>query len=174
MKQENWNRNTEIVTLFLEEAEDTQHKAVVMQTITIGNEANDDDMRTVYWTAIRNMGKAIEGFPSFGGKPSSLTAEQEHNVSLVSAEVESAFAAIPTEYHATLLKVFVPHGRTGGSYANWDAYIENEVRIAKRNMMTAKKEGRWDLLDMSEDGVPQITPPAEKVSESEDGGSSDE
>jgi len=168
MKQENWNRNTEIVTLFLEEAEDTQHKAVVMQTITIGNEANDDDMRTVYWTAIRNMGKAIEGFPSFGGKPSSLTPEQEHNVSTVCAVVETAFAAIPTEHHETLLKVFLPHGRTGGSYATWEAYIENEVRVAKRNMMTAKKEGRWDLLDMSEDGVPQITAPAEKEVEAEE------
>ena len=104
------------------------------------------------------MGKGIEGFPSFSGRPSeSYTPEQENNLLTVVNAVRSAYASIPTEYHEMLLKVKIPHGRTGGEFADWDALVDDEVRKAENTMKTAFKDNRWNALDM--DGiVPQITP----------------
>lgn len=168
MKETNWNRNSALVRLFLDDVEDDNlHKATLLGTLNLGDQAENDDMRTVYWTAVRNMGKGIEGFPSFSGRPSeAYTPEQENNLLTVANVVRSAYASVPTEMRATLLKVKIPHGRTGGEFADWDAMVDDEVRKAENVMKTAFKDKRWNALDM--DGtVPQITPTPVKAETSE-------
>jgi len=168
MKETNWNRNSALVRLFLDEVEDDNlHKATLLGTLNLGDQAENDDMRTVYWTAVRNMGKGIEGFPSFSGRPSeSYTPEQENNLLMVANAVRSAYASIPTEYHSMLLAVKIPHGRTGGVFADFDALVDDEVRKAENTMKTAFKDKRWNALDM-DGNIPLITPTPVKADNSE-------
>ena len=133
MKLNNWNRNSALVRLFLDDVEDENlHKATLIGTLNLGDQAENDEMRTVYWTAVRNMGKGIEGFPSFSGRPSeNYTPEQEANLLTVVNVLRSAYASVPTEMQAVLLKVKIPHGRTGGEFADYEAMIDDEVRKAQ-------------------------------------------
>jgi hypothetical protein len=168
MKENNWKRNSAIVRLHLDNVEDDNlHKATLIGTLNLGDQAENDEMRTVYWTAVRNMGKGLEGFPSFAGRPSeNYTAEQEANILTVVNAVRSVYASIPTEYHDMLLKVKIPHGRTGGEFADYEAMIDDEVRKAQNVMKTAIKDKRWDALSM-DGNSPQIVPTATKADISE-------
>jgi hypothetical protein len=168
MKLNNWNRNSALVRLFLDDVEDDNlHKATLIGTLNLGDQAENDEMRTVYWTAVRNMGKGIEGFPSFSGRPSeNYTPEQEANILSVVNTLRSAYASVPTEMQAVLLKVKIPHGRTGGEFADWDAMVDDEVRKAENVMKTAFKEKRWNALDM-DGNIPLITPTAVKADSEE-------
>lgn len=173
MKLNNWKRNSALVRLFLDDVEDANlHKATLIGTLNLGDQAENDEMRTVYWTAVRNMGKGIEGFPSFSGRPSeNYTPEQEANLLTVVNVLRSAYASVPTEMQAVLLKVKVPHGRTGGEFADYEAMIDDEVRKAQNVMKAAIKDKRWDALSM-DGNIPQITPTpvkadSEEVSEEE-------
>jgi hypothetical protein len=170
MKLNNWNRNSALVRLFLDEVEDANlHKATLLGTLDLGDQAENDEMRTVYWTAVRNMGKGIEGFPSFSGRPSeNYTPEQEANIHAVVNVVKNAYASIPTEMHAVLLKVKIPRAtkNSPGEYTDWDMLVEDEVRKAQNVMKTAFKEKRWDALAM-DGNVPQIAPKAGKADTSE-------
>lgn len=159
MKLENWNRNSGVVRLFLDTLEDeNKKKQALTQCLDIGDEQETDEMRTVYWTAVRNMGKGIENFPSFSGRPQeSYTPEQIANLNLIVNVVRSAYASIPTEMREVMLKVDIPHGKTGGEFADWEALMDEKVRKAESVMKTAIKEKRWDALAMNGD-VPQITP----------------
>ena len=168
MKLNNWNRNSALVRLFLDDVEDENlHKATLIGTLNLGDQAENDEMRTVYWTAVRNMGKGIEGFPSFSGRPSeNYTPEQEANLLSVVNVLRSAYASVPTEMQAVLLKVKIPHGRTGGEFADYEAMIDDEVRKAQNVMKTAIKDKRWDALSM-DGNIPQITPTAVKADSEE-------
>lgn len=159
MKLENWKRNSGVVRLFLDTLEDdNKKKQMLLGTLDIGDEQETDEMRTVYWTAIRNMGKGVENFPSFSGRPQeSFTPEQIANLNLIANVVRSAYASIPTEMREVMLKVDIPHGKTGGEFADWEALTDEKIRKAESVMKTAIKEKRWDALAMNGD-VPQITP----------------
>ena len=159
MKLENWNRNSGIVRLFLDTLEDdNKHKQMLLGTLELGDEQHTDEMRTVYWTAVRNMGKGVKDFPSFAGRPQeSYTPEQIANLNLIVNVVRSAYASIPTEMREVILKVDIPHGKTGGEYADWDALTDEKIRKAESVMKTAIKEKRWDALAMNGE-VPQIAP----------------
>lgn len=168
MKLNNWIRNSEVARLFLAGVEDSnKSKAALLGALDLGDDAENDEMRTVYWTAVRNMGKGVEGFPSFAGRPQeAFSAEQINNMNAIVNVVESAYASIPTELHATLLTVKIPHGRKGGVFEDFDALVEDEVRKVQNVMKTAIKDKRWDALAM--DGiVPLITPTPLKADSSE-------
>ena len=113
----------------------------------------------------------MDGFPSARkGRESTLTEEQQIALANVESVVETAFASIPTEYHATLLAVIVPHGRTGGVYSSMDEMTAYYVNQAHNYMVTSIKEGRFNGK-LNKAGVPQITPrptKAEKDAQMED------
>lgn len=173
MKKDNWNKNTGMVTLFLQEAGDkvpTAKRMVLENTIAVGDEENNDEILGMYWGTIRNMGKTIEGFPSFHGRPSeAYTPEQETNINTLANVVRSAFAAVSTEDQQILLKIWVPHGRTGGEYGSWNDLVEDLVRGRTDYMAKAIKSTpalpSWDGLSMN-NGVPDITPTERKSSDS--------
>jgi len=160
MKLENWNINANKVRLWAETQNETDPSIqAIMLSLTLGDNASDDDGRSQYWTAIRSFGNGLEGFPSARkGQQSSLSEAQQLVLATVEQTVMSAFAGIPTESHELLLSVIVPHGRTGGVFADWNAFCEDITKKAHNYMMTSIKEDRWDGESVSKSGVPQITP----------------
>ena len=156
MKKENWNVNTNNVRLWAEGQEDSQQIQAIMLSLTLGDSAPTDELRSTYWTAIRSIGSTMENFPQARrGRESALTETQEIVLATVENQVRSAFASIPTNYHQALLTVIVPHGRTGGVYADFDAFVESQVKSAhnyilqsmKDNRVMLDKEGEFVLKD---------------------------
>ena len=123
MREENWIRNTNPIRDWLNEEEETMKTLTIKNTIELGDSAENDEMRSVYWTAIRNMGKGCDTFPQSAiGKPSSLPQEVQDNVRTVKNRLVRAFAEVG-EAELILATIF-PHGRTGGAYATIDAFAE--------------------------------------------------
>ena len=110
MKQANWIMNTNKVRTWAESQEPCDEIQAIMLSLTLGDNAQSDELRSTYWTAIRSIGSTKDGFPTARrGRESNLTEEQQMTVDNVNQTVVNAFAAIPTEYHDTLLTVIVPH-----------------------------------------------------------------
>jgi hypothetical protein len=159
MKMKNWTLNTNKVRAWAENQEPCDNLSAVLLSLTLGDNANSDELRSTYWTAIRSIGSTMEGFPAARrGRESTLTEEQELVLATVEERVASAYATIPTEYHDMLLAVIVPHGRTGGVYEDFSALVASAKKSAHNYMVSAMKDNRWDGLNVNSDGVPQITP----------------
>lgn len=169
MKMNNWIMNTNKVRTWAESQEPCDEVAAIMLSLTLGDSATSDELRSTYWTAIRSIGSTQEGFPAARrGRESNLTEEQQITVDAVNMGLENAFAAIPTEYQELLLSVIVPHGRTGGVYSDFTALTNNYKKAGNSYMMKAIKEGRWDGTTTNKKGVPQITPTAVKADAGEE------
>lgn len=158
MKQANWNVNTAKVRAWAEKQDPSDNLQAVMLSLTLGDNAASDELRSTYWTAIRSIGSTMEGFPSARkGRESTLNEEQQIALATVEETVATAFASIPTEYHDTLLAVIVPHGRTGGVYDSMEDMVAHFVGAAHGYMVQSIKDGRFDGK-LNKAGVPQITP----------------
>jgi hypothetical protein len=158
MKMNNWITNATKVRAWAEHQDPSDKLNAVMLSLMLGDSAETDELRSTYWTAIRSIGGTMEGFPSARrGRESTLTDEQEAVLVNVEESVASAIASIPTEYHAILLSVIVPHGRTGGVFDDFSAYVDSIRSKAHDYMTKAIKETRWDGVEVDGDGVPQIT-----------------
>jgi len=159
MKIENWNMNTAQVTLWLEKEARPVNPAIEL-SIMLGNDAENDDERDTYWGAIRNLGKKYTDFPSARrGRESDLPDEVLLNATSVKNTVIAAFAGITDS--ETVLKVILPHGRTGGSYATIGDLAEEYGNKAYRALVQGYKDGRWD--GTMEDSVPQMASPPVKA-----------
>lgn len=166
MKLENWNTNIAKVRAWMSNGLDDEATKVALETtIALGENASDDDARSTFWTALRSIGSQAEGFPKARvGQPSLLSSEGQVNVANVVSQVVTAFASITDETSRNIvLSVIVPHGRTGGVYADWNAFCEAMSNDAHNYMMKSIKEERWDGEAMNKAGVPQITPTLTKA-----------
>ena len=145
MKLDNWNTNTAKVRAWMSNGlDDEQAKVAIEATLMLGDNADTDDARSTFWTALRSIGSPYEGFPKARvGQPSVLSSTGQVTVATVESQVRSAFASI-TENTDVLLKVILPHGRTGGEFESWDAFVQHMVDTAHDNMMKAVKEDRWN------------------------------
>ena len=147
MKMKNWTLNTNKVRAWAENQEPCDNLQAVLLSLTLGDNAGSDELRSTYWTAIRSIGSTMEGFPAARrGRESTLTEEQELVLATVEENVASAFASIPTEYHDMLLAVIVPHGRTGGVYGSMAELVSHYKKAAHNYMVTSMKEERFDGL----------------------------
>ena len=172
MKMKNWTLNTNKVRAWAENQEPSDNLSAVLLSLTLGDNAATDELRSTYWTAIRSIGSTMEGFPTARrGRESSLTDEQELVLATVEESVATAIAAIPTEYHDLILSVIVPHGRTGGVYDSFSDLIVKMKKDAHNYMLQSIKDNRWDGEAVDDNGVPQITPRPNKSDNSDDGGS---
>ena len=159
MKMKNWTLNTNKVRAWAENQEPSDNLSAVLLSLTLGDNAQTDELRSTYWTAIRSIGSTMDGFPAARrGRESTLTEEQELVLATVEETVASAFAQIPTKYHNVLLAVIVPHGRTGGVYADMSELVAYYKKSAHNYMVASMKDNRFDGLTVDKDGVPQITP----------------
>ena len=158
MKMKNWTLNTNKVRAWAENQPESDNLNAVMLSLTLGDNAQTDELRSTYWTAIRSIGSTMEGFPSARrGRESTLSDEQELVLATVEENVANAIAQIPTEYHNLILSVIVPHGRTGGVYGSFSELVESFRSKAHSYMIKSIKDGRWDGQEMN-DGVPVIQP----------------
>ena len=171
MKIKNWNMNTSKVRAWAESQPESDNLQAVLLSLTLGDNAATDELRSTYWTAIRSIGSTLEGFPAARrGRESALSDEQELVLATVEETVAGAIAAIPTEYHNMILSVIVPHGRTGGVYGSFSELVDSFRSKAHSYMVKSIKENRWDGLSLK-DGVPQIEPTPVKA---DNGGSEEE
>ena len=158
MKIKNWTLNTNKVRAWAENQPKSDNLNAVMLSLTLGDNAETDELRSTYWTAIRSIGSTMEGFPSARrGRESTLSDEQELVLATVEENVANAIAQIPTEYHNLILSVIVPHGRTGGVYGSFSELVDSFRSKAHSYMIKSIKDGRWDCQKMN-DGVPVIQP----------------
>ena len=172
MNTKNWTKNTNAVLAWLEREERGDNGKAIELSIMLGNGAENDDMRSTYWTAIRSIGSVYDDFPvARRGRESSLPDDVEQNALSVKNAVQNAFATIGSA--DLILQVILPHGRTGGAFADIDALAANYAEKAYKALLTGYKaydalvkgykEGRWDG---SLDGdMPNMTPPAVKSAE---------
>lgn len=167
MKEENWIRNTNPVRAWLSEEEETMKTLTIKNTIELGDSAENDEMRAVYWTAIRNMGKGCDTFPqSTIGKPSTLPQNVQDNVRSVKNRLVRAFAEVG-EADLILATIF-PHARKGGAYATIDAFAEAMAEKGAKALIDgyrAKPEQRWNG-EMVDD-LPTLTAPPVKPKKAE-------
>ena len=63
MKAENWNINIAKVQTWLDKEDRGDNGQAITLSITLGNNCDDDDLRSTYWTAIRSIGSTFEDFP---------------------------------------------------------------------------------------------------------------
>ena len=137
-------------------------------SIMLGNNCNDDDLRSTYWTAIRSIGSPYESFPKARrGRESALPELVELNATSVKNAVYAAFVGISNT--ELLMTVILPHGRTGGAYSSVEDYAKNMAKKAYNALVQGYKEGRWDGTMNGE--IPAMTPPAVKA---DDGGQEEE
>ena len=129
-------------------------------SIMLGNNCNDDDLRSTYWTAIRSIGSPYESFPKARrGRESALPELVELNATSVKNAVYAAFVGISNT--ELLMTVILPHGRTGGAYSSVEDYAKNMAKKAYNALVQGYKDGRWD--GTMEDSVPQMASPAVKA-----------
>ena len=83
----------------------------------------------------------------------------EQNAASVKNAVYTAFAGITNS--EVVLSAVLPHGRTGGAYANIEALATHYAKQAYNALVKGYKEGRWDGTMNGE--IPALTPPAVKT-----------
>jgi len=158
MKIDNWTINTNKVRAWSVNQDPCDNLTAVMLSLQLGDNCNNDDLRSTYWTAIRSIGSTMEGFPAARrGRESSLTTVQAQNVSIAEEALVAAMNAIPTEFHKIMLAVLVPHGRTGGVFEQYSDLVANSRKQGHNYMLASIKEERWNGEDMDEE-VPKIAP----------------
>tara|TARA_R110002020_G_scaffold117476_13_gene268627 strand:- start:3709 stop:4308 length:600 start_codon:yes stop_codon:yes gene_type:complete len=164
MKQNNWNENANNVREWLETLEESRTTKAIDLSLMLGDDAKTDDERTSFWSAIRSIGGKMEGFPAArrGNQP----AYSEVTLGIFALAVKmvtTAYAAIPTNLQSQMIAVFFPHGRTGGSYANFQDFVKGKVNEMNRNLTDAIKENRWNGVKVDKNGMPVIEPKMTKA-----------
>jgi len=168
MKMENWNKNVAEVQGWLELEERGDVGQAIGLSIMLGNNADNDDMRSTFWTAIRSIGSSHESFPKARrGRESSLPEAVDLSALSVKNAVIAAFAGISNA--ELILTVILPHGRTGGAYDSIESFADAYGKKAVTALTQGFKEGRWDGTMNGE--IPAMTPPVVK---STDGGQEEE
>lgn len=162
MKIDNWNKNTNEVKAWLELGDRGDNGKAIELSIMLGDTCNSDELRSTYWTAIRSIGSTFEDFPKARrGRESALPEEVDMSAISVKNAVIAAYAGISNA--ELLLTVILPHGRTGGAYADIQSYAQSMGKKAYTALTDAYKEGRWDGTMNGE--IPAMTPPAVKSAE---------
>ena len=165
MNEQNWLKNTNEVLAWLEREDRGEGAKAIQLSIELGNACNSDELRTTYWTAIRSIGSIYDDFPKARrGRESALPDDIEVSATSVMNVVYSAFAGISNP--EVILSVILPHGRTGGAYADIDAIAKHYAKQAYNNLVKGFKEGRWDGSMNGE--IPLMTPPAVKSAQEEE------
>lgn len=134
----------------------------------------DDEERTLCWETIGKNGKyfndKVEDAPAFPKARMGRADRYPTNLRLVMTTSSqlflSALMAIPTKTQDMIINYILPHGRTGGSYSDFESYANYLTDVAIRNMETSiddgrailDKDGEWTLNDE----LPQMTPPPTK------------
>jgi hypothetical protein len=162
MKIENWNKNVAEVQAWLELEDRGDIGQAIGLSIMLGNNCDNDDLRSTYWTAIRSLGGQFEDFPKARrGRESSMPEQMDIDATSVKNAVVNAFVGISNP--ELILTVILPHGRTGGAYDTIEDLAASFGKKAYDALVKANKEGRWD--GTMNGVIPAMSPPAVKTDE---------
>jgi hypothetical protein len=162
MKIENWNKNVAEVQAWLELEDRGDIGQAIGLSIMLGNNCDNDDLRSTYWTAIRSLGGQFEDFPKARrGRESSMPEQMDIDATSVKNAVVNAFVGISNP--ELILTVILPHGRTGGAYETIEDLAASFGKKAYDALVKANKEGRWD--GTMNGVIPAMSPPAVKADE---------
>lgn len=64
MKKENWDNRISDINNWLEKQPNSDNKNAILLSITLGDNANSNALRSTYWRAIRNIGQTMLDFPA--------------------------------------------------------------------------------------------------------------
>lgn len=146
MKHSNWIRNANMVKVWAESQEDCDQLQAINLSLTLGDMAGTDELRSTYWTAIRSIGSTMANFPKARkGRESGLTDSQDLVLQTVIAKLTNAFAQIGSDSQTDILTYLVPHGRTGGVYETFEEYVNQQVKSAKAYIAKSMKENRVEM-----------------------------
>ena len=156
MENENWITKSGEIRTWLQHNDAGAMATVISVNLDAGDQATSDEDRDRFWEAIRALCKTLPNSPIKKGRGSTLDPAIQANVDSVSNRIQTAFASITDA--DLILEVCLPHGKTGGAYADIDAFASDMAQKAIRTLKTGLKEERWDG-SMTEENLTGMTPP---------------
>lgn len=156
MDDETWNNRTSLIRGWLDNNDAGAMKALIEMTLDAGDISESEEERDRFWESVRAICKTLPNSPIKKGRGSTLDPQIQGCVDGVVNRIQNAFATITDA--ELILEVMLPHGKTGGSYENIEAFAKDMSLKAQRVLKTALKEGRWDGT-MNDDGLTGMTPP---------------
>jgi len=166
MTEENWNRNINGVSAWMNKHAESEDEAMQGSIHTMNffiglgsKEGTDDKKRSSYWTAIRAAGDGYEDFPtSQRGKANNFTEEQNAVVISVEQTLRSVYASYTPEQREMVMEFDRPHGKTGGMWADYQAHVDYKVKNHMKLCTTQIKNKEWDGLTLRANGLPDLMP----------------
>jgi len=64
MKKENWDKRISDIRNWIEKQPNSDNMNAILLSITLGDNANSNSLRTTYWGAIRDIGQTMPDFPT--------------------------------------------------------------------------------------------------------------
>ena len=165
MDEDKWTERSTEIRAWLEHNDAGAMNALIEQTLNAGDAASNDDERNRFWEAVRAICKTLPNSPIKKGRGSTLDPAIQACVDSVSNRIQDAFVTISDA--ELLLEVMLPHGKTGGAYADIEALASDMATKAVRVLKAALKDGRWDGT-MSDSGLTGMTPPMKSNSSDEE------
>ena len=163
MDESKWNEKSNDIREWLKHNDAGAMNALIAQTLDAGDSASNDDERNRFWEAVRAICKTPPNSPIKKGRGSTLEPAIQACVDGVVNRIQNAFVTISDA--DLILEVMLPHGKTGGAYADIEAFAKDMSMKAQRVLKAALKDNRWDGT-MNEDNLTGLTPPV-KESDSE-------
>ena len=159
MDEDKWIERSKEIRAWLEHNDAGAMNALIEQTLNAGDVAKSDDERNRFWEAVRAICKTLPNSPIKKGRGSTLEPAIQACVDGVVNRIQNAFATISDS--ELILEVMLPHGKTGGAYADIDAFSKDMAMKAQRVLKAALKDGRWNG-QMTEDNLTGLTPPVKE------------
>ena len=169
MKDENyWTEKTQTVDAWMEQ-NDAGTLAVVLTAqneLLKANVANPTEADQI-WAAIRAIAKMLPNTFIRPGRQGSLSPEKQAAVDSVAHAVETAYAEFYEVNWDLLSAIVLPHGKTGGHYANAQDAASYMNGRTTRILKEAMKDGRW--MGEANEGMPVNldAPPMPEVAQEE-------
>ena len=165
MDMEKWTQRSTDIREWLKHNDAGAMATLIEQTLDAGDDSGQPEELDRFWEAVRAICKTLPNTPIKQGRGSTLAPAIQACVDGVVNRIETAFAAIGDS--DLLLEVMLPHGKTGGSYADIDAFAHDMATKAQRVLKAALKEERWNGT-MTDDGLTGLTPPVKDTTDNEE------
>jgi len=164
MENDKWIMKSNEIRAWLQHNDAGAMTNVITVNLDAGDEAASDEDRNRFWEAVRALCKTLPNSPIKKGRGSTLEPAIQAVVDSVQNRIQDAFATITDS--ALVLEVMLPHGKTGGVYADIDAYAKDMATKAVRVLKAGLKDNRWDGT-LTDDGLTNMTPLVKETSDNE-------
>mgnify|MGYP003638050470 FL=1 len=171
MENDKWTMKSNDIREWLKHNDAGAMSAVIAVNLDAGDLATTDEDRDRFWEAVRALCKTLPNSPIKKGRGSTLEPAIQACVDSVQNRIQLAFATISDS--DLILEVMLPHGKTGGVYADIEAFAKDMATKAVRVLKAALKEDRWDGT-MTDEGLTNMTPLVKETSDNEDSDDSTE